>query len=214
MSASGPDLVRLETIKADGRRRRARRYRRNLALAACALVAFTGAGITAIVASQSSTRRAPEAVAGPDTTSPCHNSNRDACGPFRWSPAPGENRPLRARIHLESGPVEAGHAVTVTIPWSDPDAAAPELTLCWGDGSSCPAPPTPCHQAKATGAWSPPRAHAGRDQFIVRHTYRTAGTYPIDVTVVSHAWPEGSCPPPAGDPYSSTTTVHAVVTVR
>ena len=69
-------------------------------------------------------------------------------------------------------------------------------------------------QAKATGAWSPPRARTGRDQFIVQHTYGSAGTYSISVTVVSHAWPEGTCPPPAGDPYSSTTTVHTTVTVQ
>ena len=214
MSASRPDDIRLETIKAEGRRRRACRHHRNLGFAAIAVVVFAGAGILATQASQSSTSRAPEAVAGDHTASECHNSTAPNCGPFRWSPAPAENRPVQATIHPGSGPTAAGQATTVTVTWSDPDATRAAPTVCWGDDTPCPTPPSPCDQELATGAWSPPVAHAGRGRFELSHTYAQPGTYAATVTVVSHAWPEGTCPPPAGDPYTSTTTVRTEVTVR
>jgi hypothetical protein len=100
---------------------------------------------------------------------------------------------------------------TVVLRWEDPDAArADAATVCWDQ--PCPLPPTPCQLAGAAGAWTPPPPTPGSGELRYTHEYSTPGARQV-VVVRSHAWPERSCAPGTGDPYSDTVTVTATVAV-
>ena len=100
-----------------------------------------------------------------------------------------------------------------TVRWEDPDAPRVETPLvCWDD--PCGPPPEPCVQPLATGAWTPPRPLPGEGELRFTHTYRTAGPHRVTIALRSHAWPEQSCPPGPGDPYSDTVVLSTMVTTR
>jgi len=215
--------ARLDAIKRDGRARRARRHRRNAGVLAVALVIVAGGGALVIADAGKGTTSSPEAAhdtpsRGPEaarTVAPgCVNSTDAACGPFHWDPEPARNRPLTATLRVAPDAVRVGQQVTATVTWSDPDAPAVDLVAeCWGDGG-CSPPPPGCTRHSASGSWTPPPPRAGRGKLVLRaHSYSSSGRYPVTVTVRSRSWPGDLCPP-SGDPYTNTTTVRTVVTIR
>ncbi len=209
---SEQDGARLEAIKRDGRARRSRRHRRNVGIATLSVVAFAGVSIVA-VQTTSGNDPAPQAARGV-ASEKCRESTDPSCGPFRWDPVPERNQALRVTLHVAPDQVATGEPVQATVSWADSDAPRGELVaLCWGD-STCEPPAAPCLNDRATGTWTPPEPAPGRDRFLPEpHHYSAPGTYVVSVTVRSHAWFEGQCPPSAGDPYASSASRRAVVTV-
>ncbi len=194
---------RLATIKVAGRQRRARRHVRVAAVAGVTLAVVVGAPI--LTAQRADRDSGAGLAAGPPAE--CLNSTDPACGAFRWDPAPARNQPLRATM---DGAVVDGRQATVTVRWDDPDAPRADApVVCWDD--PCPPPPDPCVQSLATGPWTLPPATPGSGELRFTHAYAGAGSHRVSVVVRSHAWPERSCAPGPGDPYSDTVTLTALV---
>lgn len=199
-----PTDDRLAGIKATGRQRRARR-RARYSMAGVGLAMIAAVPLAAM---RTSEPPSPPLAAGQATE--CRNSTRPECGPFRWEPAPSPNQPLRANVIRAD--VHDGHTATVVLRWEDPDAARAEAaSVCWEE--PCPPPPSPCRQTDASGAWIPPPATPGSGELRYTHDYSTPGARQIVVVLRSHAWPERSCAPGTGDPYSDTVTIMATVAV-
>lgn len=199
-----PSADRLAAIKLAGRQRRSRRHAR---VAAVSGVAFALLVAAPIVATQLSDRDSGTNLAARQPAE-CRDSTRPDCGPFRWDPEPARNQRLRATV---AATVLEGRQATVTVRWDDADAARADApVVCWDD--PCPPPPDPCLQSLATGPWTPPPATPGSGELRLAHTYEGPGTHRVSVAVRSHAWPERSCAPGPGDPYSDTVTLSTTVT--
>ena len=201
-----PSEERLAAIKLAGGQRR---KRRRAGLATAGLLAV-GVLVAVPLVSQvrDSSSTGSLAARQPDGRE-CRDSTRSACGSFRWDPVPSRNQPLRAELAAEVD----GQGVTVAVRWEDPDAPRVETPLvCWDD--PCGPPPEPCVQSLATGAWTPPRPLPGEGELRFRHTYRTPGPHRVTIALRSHAWPEQSCPPGPGDPYSDIVVLSTTVTTR
>jgi hypothetical protein len=208
MGMSTAETGRLETIKQEGRRRRAHRYRRNTTLAALTAVVVAGTG--GLLLARDSSTEGPVA-AHSKSSGRCVNSTDPDCGPFRWSQSPSADQPLKASLTVT--PAGAARQVQAVVEWSDGDASRLDVAdVCWGDGS-CPAPTAPCVADGATGRWEPPPAEAGHGQRRFEHTYASPGTYTVSIRLRSAAWPAETCAPPNGDPYASTRVVERTVSV-
>jgi hypothetical protein len=199
-----PTDERLDGIKAAARQRRARR-RARYGAAGCTVAVLAAIPLVGSRVAEPPGRTL--AVRQPDA---CHNSTRPECGPFHWEPAPAPNQPLRATV--VSVDIAGGRTATVTVRWEDPDAARAEApTVCWE--SPCPPPPEPCTQQDATGPWAAPPVVPGSGELRYTHVYSTPGSREVTIVVRSHAWPERSCAPGTGDPYSNTVTVATTLDV-
>ena len=198
-----PSDDRLAAIKSAGRQRHTRRQVRLATLGGLAAVLLVA---VPLVTSSLSEREGEGPVAARQDDG-CRDSTRLECGPFRWDPQPAANQPLQADIRAAA----EGEQVTVSVRWQDSDAPRAEAPLiCWDD--PCGAPPEPCVDPLATGAWTPPPPAPGAGELRFPHTYSEAGAHRVTVAVRSHAWPDRSCPPGSGDPYSDTVVLTTTVT--
>jgi hypothetical protein len=212
---SAADESRLDQIKRDGKARRSRRYRRNAAFSALAVVGVIGFGSVVVTTTNREESR-PQAARPADADGSCADSIDPACGPFRWASRPAPNQPLRAVLRLMPEAATAGEPVAGVVEWSDADAPrADPIALCWGDARCEPAAPRECGAAEAFGSWSPPPRRAGDGRFVVGpHSYTTGGRYTVSVTLRSSSWPPQRCPRAELDPFASVRTVRAEVVVR
>jgi hypothetical protein len=136
------------------------------------------ADTTLVTPSTAASRPATTAV--PRTTVPpldCHNSTDPACGAFRWEPAPGTNQALAASFVDPPTEAVVGQEATFVVDWSDPDAD--QITDAFStEGTSVGAP---CSVGQRYGPWTPPPAQPGSGTRTFRHTFTSAGVYPVNV---------------------------------
>ena len=127
----------------------------------------------ASVAPTTSTTAAPTTTT---TVDPCRNGSDATCGPFRFHPQPGADRPMTVNVSVEPAPV-AGQPVVFHMTLSDPDGVSYDGTN-FNFGNSGIAGSTPEACAKF-GPWDPPaRDPASATKTLdVTHTYFEAGTY-------------------------------------
>jgi hypothetical protein len=205
-----PPDDRLRSIKAEGRRRRVNRQRRNATLAGAVAVVMVAVPLTSRLDDQ---RSGHDVLAARER---CVASTEASCGPAHWDPSPRPNEPARANLEGEPSAVEAkaGEAVELRVVWEDPDAPRIEpVAICWGD-ERCPAPPEPCVNREATGAWAPPQPFPGRGLIRLQHSYASPGSYEVAVVLRSASWDRGGCPPPPGDPYGDEVVVRVAMEVQ
>ena len=159
-------------------------------------------------------------------TSPdgCHGSHDRACGPLRWSRAPGPNTPAKVGWDLVPSQPIAGQPFDIVAYWSDAEASYP-VSESWcmpGTPSTSGGGPgtvsglcsdgafqAPCG---AYGVWDPPAAHGGSGEVRFTRTL-PAGSYNFDWSVVlSSIDPakSSSCQP---DPYPDHAFVSGQFTV-
>ena len=107
----------------------------------------------------------------------CRNSTDPACGPFRFDPQPGSDRPMTVQVVAEPASVGAGGEVVFTLTLNDPDGVSYGSTLFnYGDAGGGDSSVEKC---KRFGAWDPPAREAApaAEVLRIRHTYASPGTY-------------------------------------
>jgi hypothetical protein len=155
---------------------------------------------------------APTTTALPGT---CRNSNAPACGPFRFQPEPGPDRPMTVQVAVEPASPSAGQEVVFRLTLSDPDGVSHGSSVfAFGDAGQSGSPFRPCDKF---GAWEPPgrNAAAATQVEVVRHTYGAPGTY--TATFAFEAGPFGCVDSQTGRgdrPYASSATGTVTVLVR
>jgi hypothetical protein len=129
------------------------------------------------------------ATTGSDSSPSCRNSSEERCGPFRWDPEPGPNRPMTIEVTMEPKRPRAGETVTFTISaeddWIIPDpqeirfAGDGSCSMTAEDGYDDPGDHEPCILTSMDvvcptrrGPWDLPAPRDDRRNWTVKHTYR------------------------------------------
>lgn len=111
------------------------------------------------------------------TGAPCRNSSAPACGPFRFEPQPGQDRPMTVRVAVKPAAPRPGEQVVFQVTLTDPDGASYGATLFgFGDSGLGEISNDVCTRF---GPWDPPLpdpAHSS-ETLDIPHTYFGAGTY-------------------------------------
>jgi len=156
----------------------------------------------------------PPTTAAP-TTSGCHDSYDQACGAFRWDPAPAQDQPEQVSITPSATTVRVGENVDFTVNISDPDNNHfVECAFSWDYGDGPGVMTTHCDPAPGSnpcptryGPWTPPAPSAGNEEFKgIGHSWSAPGKYTVTYT---HDSRPNSC----YNPYASTGTGTATITV-
>ena len=119
-------------------------------------------------------------TAAPATTStvdPCRNSTDPECGPFRFDPQPGADRPMTVEVTVEPATPVAGQPMVFHITLTDPDGVSYDgTTFNFGNSGIGGSTPEACAKF---GPWDPPaRDPASATKTLdVTHTYFEAGSY-------------------------------------
>ena len=136
---------------------------------------------TAAPAPTTTAAPAPTTTAVPATTTttldPCRNSTDPACGPFRFDPQPGADRPMTVEVTVEPPAPVAGQPMVFHITLTDPDGVSYDgTTFNFGNSGIGGSTPEPCAKF---GPWDPPaRDPASAVKTVaVTHTYDDAGSY-------------------------------------
>lgn len=177
---------------------------------------------------------APSIRRGPKATTPvpaaagtvCRNSSDPVCGPFRWDPAPGPNRPMDVSVRVSPDRPRPREMVTFRVVATDFDAPfdSPCPTAAFGDGRRAnPCPPGIGFRGLAEcpvdgyGPWTPPARQAGQIEHTFRHTYDHEGTYDVVLSLRSRRFGlpvQNGDGGPCTDPYGDEGTVSVRVVVR
>lgn len=130
---------------------------------------------TTTVATATTTRTAAPATT--TTVDPCRNSTDANCGPFRFDPQPGADRPMTVAVTVDPAAPVAGQAMVFHITLTDPDGVAYDGTN-FNFGNSGIGGSTPEACAKF-GPWDPPAPDpaSALKTLDVTHTYFEAGSY-------------------------------------
>ena len=140
----------------------------------------------------------------PQTTSTtqlvCRNSDKPACGDFRWDPAPAPNQALEVSFTSVPANPKAGEAVTFAVTWSDDAPFWYDHFSIDGSGQY-----VACDLAPRYGPWTPPAPVPSGETKQYPATFPSAGEYTVKVTLRT-----GDC----GSPYSDEKTVSVPVTVE
>lgn len=143
------------------------------------------------------------APGAPTTTLPCRNSTDPTCGPFRWDPPPGPNRPVEIEVVRSPNAPHVGEQVTVSVHVGEADSKVGGVTVSFGDEKALILPPATavaCDTAAPAGPWTPPVATPDEKVSTFGHIYTRPGTYTIDVYAASADFLDTKCPP---SPYAS-----------
>lgn len=154
-------------------------------VAAASSTTTTAAPATTTTAAPATTTTAAPATttttAAPPTTTttvdPCRNSTDPACGPFRFDPQPGADRPMTVEVTVEPAAPVAGQPMVFHITLNDPDGVSYDgTTFNFGNSGIGGSTPEPCAKF---GPWDPPaRDPASATKTLdVTHTYYDAGSY-------------------------------------
>ena len=138
-------------------------------------------GLTAPLAAPPTTLSPTTTTTLPVTTTTtvvaCRNSTDPACGPFRFDPQPGADRPMTVQVVTEPATPRAGQEMVFRITLTDPDGVSHGSSLYFfGDSGLAETSQYPCAKF---GPWDPPArdtAHAV-EVLTARHTYASPGTY-------------------------------------
>jgi hypothetical protein len=111
------------------------------------------------------------------TLDPCRNSTDPKCGPFRFDPQPGPDRPMTVVVTVEPASPIAGQPMVFHIALADPDGVSYDGTT-FNFGNSGIGGSTPESCAKF-GPWDPPAYDpaAATKALDATHTYFEAGSY-------------------------------------
>lgn len=144
----------------------------------------------------------PAPVPPPPTTLSCVQSHDEACGPFRWEPAPSANQPLT--LSAEDVVSAPGAETVLLVHWDDPDAR-----LTWTDSDiDGVLLAEPCQVEARYGPWAPPAPDGGSGTIELPYTAPAEpGTYVVTV-YASTAVCDGY------HPYHSDATTTVTVTVE
>lgn len=148
------------------------------------LAAATAAPTTTTTAAPATTTTAAPAttttVPPPTTTTtvdPCRNSADSKCGPFRFDPQPGVDRPMTVDVTIEPAAPVAGQAMVFHITLTDPDGVSYDgTTFNFGNSGIGGSTPETCAKF---GRWDPPATDpsSATKTTDVTHTYFDAGSY-------------------------------------
>ena len=133
-------------------------------------------------------RAAAPATTVPATTTSlaCRNSWDPACGPLRWDPNPGPNKPLTVAVTVSPPSPKAGDTVTFRVTVDDPDGdqlLSRDLgTVDYGDGT--PVTGVSGHRdcLQLYGPHTPPDPVLVHEEITFQHVYATPGTYTATFT--------------------------------
>ncbi len=109
---------------------------------------------------------------------PCRNSIDSRCGPFRFDPQPGDDRPMTVEVTVAPASPVAGRPMVFHITLRDPDGVSYDgTTFNFGNSGIGGSTPEPCAKF---GPWDPPaRDPASATKTVdVTHTYFEPGSYP------------------------------------
>lgn len=127
------------------------------------------------------TTRTSRPPASSTTTVACRNSIDPACGPFRWDPPLGPNRPLTVTVTYAPANPRPGDAVTFRVVVDDPDGdqLVDRTGMGNGYGDSPPqgSPNAIVDCLETYGPWTPPAPTPVHAELTFQHTYATPGTY-------------------------------------
>ena len=143
--------------------------------AAVASSTTTPAPVAAALVATTTTTSPPATTA--TTVDPCRNSTDSRCGPFRFDPQPGADRPMTVDVTVEPAAPVAGQPVVFHINLTDPDGVSYNGTN-FNFGNSGIGGSTPETCAKF-GPWDPPARNpaSATEKMDVTHTYFEAGSY-------------------------------------
>jgi hypothetical protein len=116
-------------------------------------------------------------VATTTTLDPCRNSTDAKCGPFRFDPQPGADRPMTVDVSAEPVAPVAGQPMVFHITLTDPDGVSHNAsTFNFGNSGIGESSPGSCAKF---GRWDPPATDpaSATETLDVGHTYFEAGTY-------------------------------------
>ena len=111
------------------------------------------------------------------TIDPCRNSIVSTCGPFRFDPQPGADRPMTVAVTVEPAAPIAGQPMVFHITLTDPDGVSYDGTnFHFGNSGIGGSTPEACAKF---GPWDPPALDpsSATQTVNVTHTYFEAGTY-------------------------------------
>jgi hypothetical protein len=160
---------------------------------------------------------APTTTVPPTTTTtvdPCRNSTDSQCGPFRFDPQPGADRPMTVEVNIEPAAPVAGRPMVFHITLTDPDGVSYDgTTFNFGNSGIGGSTPEPCAKF---GPWDPPAPDpaSATKTTDVTHTYFEAGSY--TATFVFDAGPFDCVDSVTGRgdrPYASSATGTVIVVV-
>ena len=142
-----------------------------------AVTTSTTAPALAAAAVSTTTTTAAPATTTITTIDPCRNSTVSTCGPFRFDPQPGADRPMTVAVTVEPAAPIAGQPMVFHITLTDPDGVSYDGTN-FNFGNSGIGGSTPEACAKF-GPWDPPALDpsSATQTVNVTHTYFEAGTY-------------------------------------
>ena len=149
------------------------------------------------------------------TASPCRNSTDPACGPFRFDPQPGPDRPMTVEVGAEPPSPAPGQPMVFHVVLRDPDGVSHGASQYgFGDSGIGDASSADC---KRFGPWDPPApdpAHAIED-LDVGHTYLQPGTYTATFSFEAGPFECVDSVSGRGDrPYASGATASVTVVVK
>jgi hypothetical protein len=130
--------------------------------------------VAAAVTTTSTTLPAPTTTT---TIDPCRNSTVSTCGPFRFDPQPGADRPMTVAVTVEPAAPIAGQPMVFHITLTDPDGVSYDgTTFNFGNSGIGGSTPETCAKF---GPWDPPAIDpsSATQTVNVTHTYFEAGTY-------------------------------------
>jgi hypothetical protein len=136
--------------------------------------------VAAISATTTTVPPPTTSTAAPTTTTtvdPCRNSTDSACGPFRFDPQPGADRPMTVDVTVEPAAPIAGQPMVFHITLTDPDGVSYDgTTFNFGNSGIGGSTPEACAKF---GPWDPPARDpaAALKTLNVGHTYFEAGSY-------------------------------------
>lgn len=138
-------------------------------------------------------------TAPPTTTARvCRNSSDQACGEFRWDPAPGPNQPLVATFTKAPATAKVGEPVAFEVTWSDGDAPLTFDRLST-DGTGLM---SPCSMTARYGPWTPPAKVPSAGVLPYTTTFAAPGTYTVRAELGT-----AGCDSPYGSDTSITVTI-------
>lgn len=141
----------------------------------------------------------PTTSASPTTAARvCRNSSNEACGEFRWDPAPAPNQPLVATFTKAPAKAKAGEQVSFEVTWSDGDAPLTFDRLSH-DGTAIG---KSCSMTPRYGPWTPPARVPSAGVLPYTTTFATPGTYTVRVELGT-----AECDSPYGNDTSITATI-------
>lgn len=147
------------------------------------------------------------AVTAAPTTAPpttaakvCRNSSDQACGEFRWDPAPEPNQPLVATFTKAPATAKVGEPVLFEVTWSDGDAPLTFDRLSHDGTGMVKA----CSLTPRYGPWTPPARVPSGGVLPYTTTFAAPGTYAVKAELGT-----AEC----DSPYGSDTSIAVTITV-